>query len=252
MSLDRIRMEVIPAIDLLDGGIVRLFQGDFDRVTQYVRDPVELARSYADAGARRLHVVDLEGARTGSLNNLRIIERLAQLEIEIQSGGGIRDLATLRRLFDAGVQRGVIGSVAVRQPALVGDWIAAVGAQRIILAMDVRLDDDGEPEVLTDGWTAGSGKQLWPLIDRYLAAGAREFLCTDIARDGTLEGPNVALYRRCTRRFPTAQFIASGGVGSAADLEALDRTGVARAVTGKALLDGRLTLEEVRKFSLGA
>lgn len=245
-------MEVIPAIDLLEGGVVRLFQGDFDQVTEYVKDPVELAKQYADAGARRLHVVDLDGAKSGEQSNLPIIERLARLDIELQTGGGIRDLAGLRRLIDAGVRRGVVGSTAVKQPDLVDAWIDAVGAEHVILAMDVRLDDDGEPEVLIDGWTAGSGQRMWPLVERYLGVGAREFLCTDIAKDGTLQGPNVDLYRACVERFPAAEFIASGGVSCAADLEALDATGVARVVTGKALLDGRLTLEEIKRFSRGA
>lgn len=248
----RPRMEVIPAIDLLDGGVVRLFQGDFDRVTQYVRDPVELARRYAEAGARRLHVVDLDGARTGKPVNLPIIEQIARLDIEVQTGGGIRDLEGLRRLIDVGVRRGVVGSVAVKRPEVVAEWIGALGPERIILAMDVRLDGAGEPELLTHGWIESSGRSLWPLVEHYLASGAREFLCTDIAKDGTLDGPNVALYRRCVERFPVAEFIASGGIGSAADLDALEATGVSRVVTGKALLDGRLTMEEIEKFSRGA
>ena len=246
------RMEVIPAIDLLDGTIVRLYQGDFDQVTQYVKDPVELARQYADAGAKRLHVVDLDGARTGDGINLPIIERLAKLDIEVQTGGGIRDGARLRQLLDAGVSRGVVGSVAVKQPDLVAGWISEFGAGQIILAVDVRLGADGEPELLTDGWIEGSGQQLWPVVDHYLACGAIEFLCTDIAKDGTLQGPNVDLYRQCVARYPTAEFIASGGVSNAADLEALDATGVSRVVTGKALLDGRLTLEEIATFSRDA
>lgn len=245
-------MEIIPAIDLLGGTVVRLFQGDFDQVTQYTEDPIEIAKRYADAGARRLHVVDLDGARTGEGTNLPIIERLAKLDIEVQTGGGIRDAARLRSLLDAGVTRGVVGSVAVKQPDLVTGWLRKFGADAIILAVDVRLGDDGEPELLTDGWLKGSGKQLWPLVDHYLANGATEFLCTDIAKDGTLQGPNVELYRRCVQRYPGAEFIASGGVSSAADLETLDATGVTRVVTGKALLDGRLTLEEIKQFSRGA
>ena len=153
----RKRMEVIPAIDLLGGCVVRLCQGDFDRVTEYVSDPIELARRYVDAGARRLHVVDLDGAKSGQPTNLPIIERLASLDIELQTGGGIRDLPTLQRLLDAGVRRGVIGSAAVKQPDTVNNWMRAVGPACVILAMDVRLDANGAPEVLTDGWTEGSG-----------------------------------------------------------------------------------------------
>lgn len=245
------RMEVIPAIDLLDGSVVRLLQGDFDRVTEYGNDPVALAQRYADAGARRLHVVDLDGARTGAATNLPIIERLAALNIEVQAGGGIRDLGTLQRLLDCGVRRGIVGSAAVREPELVASWIESVGPERVIVAVDVRLDADGEPELLTHGWTEGSGMAMWPLVEQYLARGAREFLCTDIAKDGTLEGPNVSLYRACVERFPSAEFIASGGVGCASDLGTLDAIGVHRVVTGKALLDGRLSLEELERFSRG-
>lgn len=252
MSAPRKKLEVIPAIDLLGGVIVRLFQGDFDRVTQYVRDPLELAKRYAETGARRLHVVDLDGAKTGEPTNLPIIESLSTVGLEIQAGGGIRDLTRLKALFDAGVSRAVIGSVAVENRAEVTSWLPAVGAERIILAVDVRLGEHEEPEVLTRGWQAGSGQLLWPLVDYYLDHGATEFLCTDIARDGTLHGPNLTLYESCATRFPNAEFIASGGVSNLADLEALDRTGIARVVTGKALLDGRLTIEELEQFSRDA
>jgi phosphoribosylformimino-5-aminoimidazole carboxamide ribotide isomerase len=248
----RARMEVIPALDLLDGGIVRLFQGDFDKVTEYPRDPLKLAQRYADAGAKRLHVVDLDGAKTGQPTNLPIIASLAECGMEIQAGGGIRDLERLSRLLDVGVSRAVIGSVAVEQRELVTEWIGQVGAAHIILAFDVRLRADGEPETLTHGWTRESGTLLWPLVDYFLDQGAGEFLCTDIAKDGTLAGPNLALYERCSARYPQAKFIASGGVSCAADLEALDQTGVAGVVTGKALLDGRLSLEEIGQFSRGA
>lgn len=246
------RLDVIPAIDLLGGSVVRLYQGDFERVTEYVQDPLELATRYANSGCRRLHVVDLDGARTGAATNLPIIERLARLNIEVQAGGGIRDLPSLRRLLGTGVRRAVIGSAAVKRPEHVDRWIADVGAERIILAMDVRLAADGQPEVLTDGWTAGSGQLLWPLLDRYLAQEAHEFLCTDVARDGTLGGPNLALYRTLVERYPAAEFIASGGVSGASDLRALDATGIARVVTGRALLDGGLSLQEIEEFSRGA
>jgi len=252
MNTERIKLEVIPAIDLLEGNVVRLFQGDFDKVTQYVRDPLELAKRYADTGVRRLHVVDLDGAKTGEPTNLPIIESLSTVGLEIQAGGGIRDLTRLKSLYDAGVSRGVIGSIAVENQDEVATWISQAGSGKIILAVDVRLAEDGEPEVLTRGWQTGSGQSLWPLVNYYIDHGATEFLCTDIARDGTLQGPNLTLYESCVTRFPNSEFIASGGVSKLADLEALDRTGITRVVTGKALLDGRLTLEEIKKFSRDA
>jgi phosphoribosylformimino-5-aminoimidazole carboxamide ribotide isomerase len=246
------QLDVIPAIDLLQGQCVRLYQGDFDQVTEYDNNPVELAQRYARAGARRLHVVDLDGAKTGAPVNLSLIAELAGLGLELQAGGGIRDLQRLETLLQSGVHRAVIGSVAVKQPEMVIDWINRVGVNRIILAFDIRLNKDGEPEVATHGWTRSSEQLLWPLVDKFMRRGAVEFLCTDIARDGTLSGPNIELYRDCGRRFPDAEFIASGGVSCAADLHALDAAGVARVVTGKALLDGRLTLEEIERFSRGA
>jgi len=252
MNAPRHKLEVIPAIDLLDGTMVRLFQGDFDQVTQYAGDPLELAEQYAGTGARRLHVVDLDGAKTGAPTNLPMIESLSALGLEVQAGGGIRDLPRLKALFDAGVSRAVIGSIAVEDRDEVTDWIAAMGAERIILAVDVRLGKDGEAQVLTRGWQTDSGQSLWPLVEYYLDHGATEFLCTDIARDGTLRGPNLPLYEKCVTRYPGAQFIASGGVSSLADLEALEQIGIDRVVTGKALLDGRLTLEEITKFSRDA
>jgi phosphoribosylformimino-5-aminoimidazole carboxamide ribotide isomerase len=246
-----LRMEVIPALDLLAGGIVRLFQGDFDQVTKYEKSPLELAQRYSEVGVKRLHVVDLDGAKTGQPENLPIISDLAEIGLEIQAGGGIRTISRLARLLAAGATRVIIGSVAVTQQEQVAGWIEEVGPERIILAFDVRLDENNVPEVLTHGWTRGSGELLWPLVEYFLGKGAIEFLCTDISRDGTLQGPNLDLYRTCADRYPEAEFIASGGISCAADLLTLDATGVRRAVTGKALLDGRLTVEEIRQFSRG-
>ena len=230
---------------------MRLFQGDFDQVTKYEKSPIELAQRYFEIGVRRLHVVDLDGAKTGHPGNLPIISDLAEIGLEIQAGGGIRTLSRLARLLAAGASRVIIGSVAVKEQQEVAKWIEAVGHDRIILAFDIRMDDNNSPEVLTHGWTRGSGELLWPLVEYFLSKGAKEFLCTDIAKDGTLQGPNLDLYRACTDRYPEAEFIASGGISCAADLCKLDATGVKRAVTGKALLDGRLTIEEISQFSRG-
>lgn len=241
-------MTVIPAIDLLGGEVVRLFKGDFDQVTRYDRDPLAQVRSYLDAGLTRLHAVDLDGARTGQPVNMPLIEQFAATGLKVQAGGGIRDLGRLTQLLKAGAERAVIGSVAVDNPELVSGWFEEVGPERIVLAFDVRLDRSGTPLAQTHGWTKDSSQTLWSLLDCYLPLGARDVLCTDIALDGTLEGPNLGLYSECVRRYPEIRFIASGGVSSAADLPALANTGVAGVVTGKALLDGRLRLEEIQKF----
>lgn len=240
-------MEVIPAIDLLNGRVVRLYKGDFDQVTHYDQDPVELAQRYLAAGLTRLHAVDLNGAKTGDPVNLPLIEAFAATGLRVQAGGGIRDAVRLEQLLASGAERAVIGSVAVQSPDEVIGWMSSVGAERVVLAFDVRIEN-GTPMPQTHGWTRGSDITLWDLLDRYLAAGTRDVLCTDIARDGTLEGPNISLYADCARRYPDVRFIASGGVKSAADLPALAATGAAGVVSGKALLDGRLTLGEIAQF----
>lgn len=246
-------MEVIPAIDLLDGRCVRLYQGDFGQVIHYPQDPVDLARSYQAAGMGRLHVVDLDGARTGEPLNLPLINRLAgELGMAVQAGGGIRSLARARALLAAGADRVVVGSVAAERPAEVLGWLDALDPERLVLAFDVRVPEGADPQVQTRGWTQDSGASLWDLMATFLAAGARHFLCTDISRDGTLAGPNVALYQAARQRLPGARVIASGGVSGLADLTALQDAGAAAVVTGKALLDGRLSLEEIRQFSRAA
>jgi phosphoribosylformimino-5-aminoimidazole carboxamide ribotide isomerase len=244
-------VEIIPAIDLLGGRCVRLYQGDFERVTTYEADPHDLARRYRDAGASRLHVVDLDGARTGVAANHEIIRRLAaESGLAVQAGGGVRTLAALEAWLEAGAERVVIGSVAAKDPATATSWLQAVGPERMVLGLDVRLDPvSGQPEASAYGWQEGSGRRLWELVALFAEAGARYVLCTDIGRDGTLAGPNCGLYTDAIRRFPEIRWIASGGLGSAADLPALAATGVDAIVTGKALLDGRLTLEEIRQFS---
>lgn len=243
-------MEIIPAIDLLGGRCVRLYQGDFKKVTNYEADPVALARQYRGAGMRRLHVVDLDGARSGTAANYPIIGQLAARSgLSVQAGGGVRTLESLQHLIDAGAERVVIGSVAVTDPATACEWLRFVGAERLVIGLDVRLDaSSGEFEALAHGWQQGTGRSLWDLAAQYSRAGVRHVLCTDIGRDGTLAGPNVELYASCARRFPEIAWIASGGVSAASDLKPLAATGVAAVVAGKALLDGRLTTEEIRQF----
>ena len=242
-------MEVIPAIDLLGGRCVRLYQGDFNQVTVYDQDPIDLARRYQDAGMQRLHVVDLDGARSGEPGNLDLISELTSgLGLAVQIGGGIRDLQRVRTLLDSGASRVVIGSAAVTDPETVVGWINELGAGRVVPAFDVKLNADGDPIVQTHGWTKNSEQTLWELMDCYTETGAVDFLCTDISKDGTLAGPNIELYANCTGRYPHARFIASGGVSGFEDLIRLEETAASAVVTGKALLDGRLQLEEIKRF----
>jgi phosphoribosylformimino-5-aminoimidazole carboxamide ribotide isomerase len=243
-------MKLIPAIDLRDGQCVRLFKGDFARETRYAVDPVGLAKSYAELGARWLHIVDLDGAERGEPVNLALIARMRTAAgCEIQLGGGIRTRASLERALKF-ASRAVVGSLAVSEPELVAGWLRELGPERLTLGLDVRIDADGTPLVATHGWTRASTLTLAAAIDRYAAAGLRHVLCTDIDRDGALAGPNTALYRDCVERWPDIAFQASGGVRDATDLAALATTGVAAAISGKALLEGRLKPEELRPFLL--
>ncbi len=245
-------MELIPAIDLRDGRCVRLLKGDFAQETRYAVDPVELARQYRELGARWLHVVDLDGAKRGEPVNLALIRRMQEASgIAVQLGGGIRTRASLEQALRVAA-RAVVGSLAVSDPDLVAAWLAELGPERLTLALDVRLAPDGTPLIATHGWTRASTLTLAAAIERFAAAGLKHVLCTDIDRDGALSGPNVALYRDCAARWPAIAFQASGGVRGVADLAALTEAGVAATVSGKALLEGRLTTEEIRPFLRGA
>jgi phosphoribosylformimino-5-aminoimidazole carboxamide ribotide isomerase len=247
-----ITMELVPAIDLRDGRCVRLLKGDFAHETRYAVDPVELAERYAQLGARRLHVVDLDGAKCGEPVNLPVIRRMQEAAgVRVQLGGGIRTRASLEQALDV-ADRAVVGSLAVSDPELVAAWLGELGADRLTLALDVRLRADGTPLLATHGWTRATTLTLEDAIERFSAAGLEHVLCTDIDRDGALTGPNLTLYRECVARWPSIAFQASGGVRDAADLAALRETGVAATVSGKALLEGRLEPEEIRPFLPGA
>jgi phosphoribosylformimino-5-aminoimidazole carboxamide ribotide isomerase len=242
-------MELIPAMDLRGGRVVRLFQGDFDAETRYELTPAELFGRYAAAGAARVHVVDLDGARDGAPANRPIVAGLAALGApRIQSGGGLRGEEALRSLFGAGVERAVIGSLAVTDPGRVLGWFAEFGPQRIVLALDVRLDADGTPRVATHGWREQSAISLWQALEPYLPAGLTHVLCTDVGRDGALAGPNLDLYREAVARFPRVAWQASGGIRAASDLRDLEAAGVAAAISGKALIEGRIRPEELQPF----
>jgi len=237
-------MQIIPAIDLRAGGVVRLAQGDYARETRYPVEPLALARDYAAAGARWLHVVDLDGARAGAFENLHTIRALAGTALRIQAGGGVRDERDVLRLFDAGVTRVVVGSLAVREPETVEGWIARHGAERICVALDTRADAQGRWTLPVKGWTEASGATLDGLALRFADAGARHLLCTDISRDGMLSGPNLDLYAHLLAIVPSLAVKASGGVRGVDDLGALRAAGVAGAILGRSLLEGRLSVAQ--------
>ena len=241
-------MKIIPAIDLHEGKCVRLYKGDFDKVTHYSDQPLEIARAYAALRVDDLHIVDLDGARTGSQQNARVVRELcAETPLTVQLGGGIRDSDRVRYWLENGVARCVVGSVAVEEPERVAAWIGEFGTDRIVLALDVTIEEQG-PILATQGWTTSTGVSLWDLLDRYSTLGAKHLLCTDIGRDGAMSGPNFDLYAEALRRYPDLRLQASGGVRDIGDIGRLRNIGVPAAITGKALLDGKISAPEVESF----
>jgi phosphoribosylformimino-5-aminoimidazole carboxamide ribotide isomerase len=242
-------MKLIPAIDLRAGHCVRLLHGDFDAETRYPADAPTLLAKYRAAGADWLHIVDLDGARDGSADNRSIIVELARLKsMKLQVGGGLRNTTALAQMLDAGAERAVIGSAAVSQVEQVQHWLQEFGAQRLTLAFDVSIDEDGVPRVMTHGWQRQSERSLWQAVESYAASQLKHVLCTDVGRDGALTGPNVELYREAVRRYPHIDWQASGGIRNARDLHALAETGAAAAISGKALLEDLIPIEELQPF----
>jgi len=242
-------MNVIPAIDLRQGQCVRLFQGDFSRQTNYSEDPVSLAGSYKNMGFSDLHIVDLDGARSGRQEDQQIIRNIIDSSnMTVQIGGGIRTESQLESWLDAGAARVVIGSLAIIRPRLVSDWLSIYGPEKIVLALDVSVDDAGVPQVATHGWTRSGDMTLWQCIDTYLPVGLRHVLCTDISRDGAMTGPNIELYAQLIEKYPHILLQASGGVRDIDDLKVLKRIGAPAAISGRALLDGKITNGEIATF----
>jgi phosphoribosylformimino-5-aminoimidazole carboxamide ribotide isomerase len=248
-------MRLIPAIDLRNGRCVRLLHGDFDAETLYATDPETLLFRYRDLGATWLHVVDLDGARGDSRargddidNRALILQMAAHRAVKMQVGGGLRNTAALTQMLDAGVARAVVGSAAVTQVEQVQAWLQRFGPERLTLAFDVSIDDQGLPRVMTHGWQRQSEHTLWNAVDLYIGCGLKHVLCTDVGRDGALTGPNVDLYAEAMRRYPLIEWQASGGIRNAADLHALAGAGAAAAISGKALLEDLIPPEELQPF----
>jgi len=238
-------MMIIPAIDLIDGNVVRLFQGDYDQKTDYAFDPISVVNNYADQGASWLHIVDLTGAKDTQNRQLELIEAMVKTNrMQFQAGGGIRSEDDVKQLLEIGVARVVIGSLAVKQPELIKQWLTTYGVERIVLALDVNIDESGNKLIATQGWQENSGVALDALLNDLLGAGAKHVLCTDISRDGTLQGANHQLYSQMCAQFPDVAWQASGGIGCLADIEILKPTGVSGVILGRALLEGKFELEE--------
>ena len=238
-------IELIPAIDLLDGQCVRLARGDFNRVQNYELPSAQLAAEYFAAGAKWLHVVDLAASRDGeSADTSALFSLLKKVQQRVQTGGGVRNAKDIALRLDAGASRVVVGSIAAESPERFRNWLTEFGNDALVAALDIQHDDSGNPIVRTHGWKQSSGLSLWELLDDYSASSLKHLLCTDINRDGLLEGPNSQLYREICERYPGLQVQASGGIRDISDLVNVSRTGVSAAISGKAILDGLYSITD--------
>jgi phosphoribosylformimino-5-aminoimidazole carboxamide ribotide isomerase len=231
-------MQIIPAIDIIDGSCVRLSQGDYNRKTTYSSDPLSVARSFEDAGLKRLHLVDLDGAKAGKIMNAAVLEKIAaNTQLQIDFGGGIHIEESVASVINAGATWVTVGSVAVKAPEKLEKWIARFGGDRFMLGADVN-----GTKLAVSGWTETTDVEIVPFLDKWTAAGIQQVFCTDISKDGLLEGPSTALYRSLLQRFPHLQLIASGGVSSIEDLQVLQELGCSAAIVGKAIYENKITV----------
>ena len=236
---------IIPAVDLIDGKVVRLFQGDYKQQTDFDVDPLSQLQSYQNQGAQWLHIVDLTGAKDPHKRQIELIKILCKnLTTNIQVGGGIRSFEQVKELIDAGVTRVVIGSLAVQQPQLVSSWFEAFSAEQICLALDINIQKDGTKQVAIAGWQQSSTYTIEQLVEHYKAVGLKHVLVTDISCDGTLTGSNVKLYRELHQQYPEINWQASGGIGDIKDVVAVKQSGADSLIIGKALLIDKFTVKE--------
>lgn len=234
-------IELIPAIDLIDGKCVRLTKGDYDQKTIYNEDPVSQAMEFQRLGFRRLHIVDLDGAKSKHIVNDAVLKAITQAtDLIVDFGGGIKSTEDIEKAFMAGAHMVTIGSVAVTEPELFMGWLRKYGAEKIILGADVR-----NGMVSINGWKEDSSEALLPFLEKYVSAGVRNVLCTEISKDGTLAGPATKLYRKVMAQYPHLHLIASGGVSCNADIQQLDENGIPAVVFGKAYYEGKIDIKEL-------
>ncbi len=234
-------IEVIPAIDIIGGECVRLHQGDYQEKTVYYKNPVDFAKKIAAVGIKKLHLVDLDGAKAGEVKNLKLLTEIKiTTGLEIDFGGGIKTLQSAWDVINAGAEKINLGSIAVKNPELTAEIITALGPEKIIMAADVK-----DRFIAINAWQDKSSLELNTFIKQYLALGVNQFLCTDVSKDGTLAGPALELYQEIISDFPEIYLIASGGVADYTDLTQLDHAKVSAVVVGKAILEGRISLEQI-------
>lgn len=239
-------IEIIPAIDIIDGKCVRLTQGDYAQKKVYNEDPLEVAKSFEGAGLTRLHLVDLDGAKAGAVRNWKVLEKIAGgTALNIDFGGGIKTPKDLEIVFNSGASLATIGSMAVKHPEVMTEWMAAFGPERFLLGADVK----GE-QIAVGGWLETTDKNVFDFIADYVAKGIKQVFCTDVSKDGLLQGPSLALYAKIIERFPDLWFIASGGVSGLKDLEELQKIGCKGAIVGKAIYEGHVRLGDLTAFGM--
>jgi phosphoribosylformimino-5-aminoimidazole carboxamide ribotide isomerase len=237
-------MEIIPAIDIIEGKCVRLTQGDYAQKTIYNENPLEVAKQFEDAGIRRVHLVDLDGAKKGEVVNLTVLEKIANgTDLVIDFGGGIKKEETLNAVFSAGADLATIGSLAVKEPELFHSWMEKYGAGKFLLGADVK----GE-KIAVSGWLETTELSVFDFIAEYIKQGLKNVFCTDISRDGLLQGPSIDLYKQIIEKNPEIKLIASGGVSSLKDLEVLKNNSCHGVIIGKAIYEGRIKLDELKKY----
>lgn len=238
-------IEIIPAIDIIDGKCVRLSQGDYSKKNEYEASPLAMAKKYEGAGVSRVHLVDLDGAKNGKPCNLGTLRKIAcDTSLDIEWGGGVKSRQHLDEVFAAGANHVIIGSLAVKQPELMEEWLKEFGGDRIILGADLR---DGKVSV--SGWLEDSEVSIDDIITRFIPFGLKEAIVTDISKDGMLQGPNVQLYTDLSIRYPEVSFTVSGGVSKMEDIAELDQLGLPRVIVGKAIYEGNIPLESIASFN---
>jgi len=237
-------MTIIPAIDIIDGKCVRLTKGDYSQKTIYNEDPLDVALQFEDAGLQRLHLVDLDGAKAGDVKNWKVLEKIAgKTKLIIDFSGGISTQNNLEITFNSGATFASIGSIAVKDEFTFTGWLLAYGADKFIIGADVK-----DEQILIKGWTESTSLRVFDLIDKYKLKGVKQFFCTDISKDGLLEGPSVDLYKKIINEHPSIDLIASGGVSTIKDLEELREIGCSGAIIGKAIYENKISLTDLKKF----
>jgi phosphoribosylformimino-5-aminoimidazole carboxamide ribotide isomerase len=238
-------MQIIPAIDLIDGKCVRLTQGDYEQKKIYNEYPLEVAKEFEDAGLTRLHLVDLDGARAGEVKNWKVLEDIAgKTNLAIDFGGGIKTEKDVQIVFDSGAALATIGSIAVKNENEFVGWLEEFGTGKFLLGADVK-----EEKIAIHGWQETTELWVYDFIEKYLQYGIKQIFCTDISKDGKLEGPSIELYKKILQKFPELHFISSGGASSIKDLEELKTIGCSGAIVGKAIYENRISLKELEMFN---